>query len=156
MKNPVAIPLIFIWVGFVCAISFMEAWLKFQAPGVTIPIGLGIGRLVFGALNKVEWVLFLGSVWSLFPIKNLFSRQRVFLIVLFIILSIQTFWMLPVLDMRAELFIQGAEVPPSNMHVYFVAVELLKVVALVLLGTSLFGKSTETVSQQAMKVTNLG
>src|SRR5690606_17758275 len=103
MKNSVAIPLIFIWVGFVCAISFMEAWLKFQAPGVTIPIGLGIGRLVFGALNKVEWVLFLGSVWSLFPIKNLFSRQRVFLIVLFVILSIQTFWMLPVLDMRAEL-----------------------------------------------------
>jgi len=41
--------------GFVLSISFMEAWLKFQAEGVTQAIGLSIGRLVFGALNKVEW-----------------------------------------------------------------------------------------------------
>ena len=45
----------FLWIGFVCAISFMEAWLKFRAPGITRPLGLGIGRLVFKALNKVEW-----------------------------------------------------------------------------------------------------
>ena len=44
----------FIWAGFVCAISFMEAWLKFRAPGVTLPVGLSIGRLIFSALNKVE------------------------------------------------------------------------------------------------------
>ena len=110
MKKPVALPLVFIWVGFVCAISFMEAWLKFQAPGVTIPIGLGIGRLVFGALNKVEWVLFVASVLCLFPLKKLFFRQEVLISLLFVVLSIQTFWMLPVLDARAELFIQGAEV----------------------------------------------
>jgi len=27
------------------AISFLEAPLKFRAPGVTVPFGLGIGRL---------------------------------------------------------------------------------------------------------------
>jgi len=51
-----ALMCIFLWAGFVCAISFMEAWLKFRAPGVTLPIGLGIGKLIFAALNKVEWV----------------------------------------------------------------------------------------------------
>jgi hypothetical protein len=40
----------------VLAISFLEAPLKFRAPEVTLRIGLGIGRLVFGALNTVEAV----------------------------------------------------------------------------------------------------
>jgi hypothetical protein len=38
----------------VLAISFMEAPLKFRAPDVTLRIGLGIGRLIFRALNNVE------------------------------------------------------------------------------------------------------
>ena len=47
-----------LWLGFVLSISFMEAWLKFQAEGVTQIIGLSIGRLVFNALNKVELFFF--------------------------------------------------------------------------------------------------
>ncbi|MGV0798843.1 hypothetical protein ABQF26_17835, partial [Mycolicibacterium elephantis] len=46
-----------LWLGMVLAISFLEAPLKFGAPGVTLPIGLGIGRRVFKALNGVEVVL---------------------------------------------------------------------------------------------------
>lgn len=56
VQRPIVIIVTFLWIGFVCAISFMEAWLKFQAPGITVPLGLGIGRLVFNALNTVEWV----------------------------------------------------------------------------------------------------
>ena len=44
----------FVWLGMVLGISFLEAPLKFWAPGVTLQLGLGIGRLVFGALNAVE------------------------------------------------------------------------------------------------------
>src|ERR1039458_5793627 len=47
----------FVWLGMVFAISFLEAPLKFRAPGVDLRIGLGIGRLVFRALNSVEAVL---------------------------------------------------------------------------------------------------
>ena len=46
----------FVWLGMVLAISFLEAPLKVRALGVTLRIGLGIGRLVFGALNIVEAV----------------------------------------------------------------------------------------------------
>ena len=53
VKMPIALICTFLWIGFVCAISFMEAWLKFRAPGISVPLGLGIGRLVFNALNKV-------------------------------------------------------------------------------------------------------
>src|SRR5664279_3321230 len=44
----------FVWLGMVLAISFLEAPLKFRAPGITLPLGLGIGRLVFRALNGCE------------------------------------------------------------------------------------------------------
>ncbi|WP_240653994.1 hypothetical protein [Streptomyces sp. AcE210] len=41
----------------VLAIPFLETPLKFRAPGVPIPIGLGIGRLVSHARNLVEATL---------------------------------------------------------------------------------------------------
>ena len=55
--SAVAVAAVFVWLGMVLAISFLEAPLKFRAPGVTLPIGLGIGRLVFRALNGCEVVL---------------------------------------------------------------------------------------------------
>ena len=42
------------------AVSFLEAPLKFRAPGVTLPIGLAVGRLVFRALNRAEAYLAAG------------------------------------------------------------------------------------------------
>src|SRR5690242_7281186 len=56
-----AAALTFVWLGMILAISFLEAPLKFRAPGVTLPIGLGIGRLVFRALNGAEIVLAAGT-----------------------------------------------------------------------------------------------
>ena len=41
----------------VVAISFLEAPLKFRAPNMTTQIGLGVGRLVFHALNDIEVML---------------------------------------------------------------------------------------------------
>jgi hypothetical protein len=55
-----ATAVVFVWLGMVLAISFLETPLKFRAPGVTVQIGLGIGRPVFRALNVAELVL--GSV----------------------------------------------------------------------------------------------
>ena len=52
-----AVAAVFVWLGMVLAISFLEAPLKFRAPGVTMQVGLGIGRLVLKALNICELVL---------------------------------------------------------------------------------------------------
>ena len=61
----VAVAATFVWLGVVLAISFIEAPLKFRAPGITIPLGLGIGRLVFRALNAAEAVLAIVLAWGL-------------------------------------------------------------------------------------------
>ncbi len=134
LKYPAGLMSAILWVGFVCAISFMEAWLKFRAPGVTQPIGLGIGRLVFGALNKVEWlfatVILINILWK----GGLFSTFHLLVCIPVVILLLQTFWLLPVLDQRAEMHIQGREVAPSHLHFYYVGMELVKVSSLIILG----------------------
>lgn len=130
---------VFLWIGFVGAISFMEAWLKFKAPGVTLPIGLGIGKLVFNALNKMEW-LFAIAIAACF----LWTNQPVYTITMWwygivvLLLVVQTFWLLPALDARASALIGGQTPSKSLLHWYFVGAELTKVTGLLLLAIALF------------------
>jgi hypothetical protein len=56
--------LVNVWLGFILAISWMEAWVKFKAPLLPKYIALDVGRHVFKALNVVETV-FLFTLWML-------------------------------------------------------------------------------------------
>ncbi len=120
-----------IWIGAIVAISFMEAPLKFQAPSVTLPIGLEIGRLVFGALNKLEWGLLLLVAGS-FLLASARKKSLVFTVLLLLILICQTFFLLPELDHRAELIIRGVTPTGSNAHVFYVALEVVKLTLLLI------------------------
>ncbi|WP_158849664.1 hypothetical protein [Algibacter sp. L1A34] len=133
------IEITFIWVGYICAISFMEAWLKFRAPGITIELGLGIGQLVFNALNKVEIICAaLIIVISLSYKENPKNNFKwLFIITVFIVL-LQSFWLLPALDERAVLVMNNQSVPKSSLHLWFVLCEVIKVTCLVLYGISKF------------------
>ncbi|OJW85043.1 MAG: hypothetical protein BGO69_01635 [Bacteroidetes bacterium 46-16] len=142
VEQPVAVACLFTWIGFVCAISFMEAWLKFRAPGVTLPIGLGIGRLVFAALNKVEWAFaIVVSISVLMHSKFIFIMPNVLLLFIILILILQTVWLLPALDARAELYIQDKPVTTSHLHIWFVVAELIKVTGLFIIAISFFKQS---------------
>lgn len=125
------------WAGFVSAISFMEAWLKFRADGVTREIGLGIGKLVFTALNRVEIVLFI-TVWILFIVKKYhlvfhFTVLNLMFWMVSLIFLVQTFWLVPALLHRAELIISGIEPPASSEHFIFMILEPIKVILLLIL-----------------------
>lgn len=138
IAQPVAVAIIFIWIGLILGISFLEAWLKFRAPGVTASIGLSIGRLVFGALNKIEWllamVLMIGTIARQEP---LLSAGNVVISAIWTILIVQTAWLLPVLNKRAQQVINHQPVKPSSRHVIFIAAELIKVGLLLTAGISL-------------------
>lgn len=137
-RSGTATAFVFVWIGFVCAISFMEAWLKFQAPGITLELGLGIGKLVFGALNKVEWVFSIIILLSLiFTKQNVLKGRNLLLIISIIILIMQTFWLLPVLFERANLHILGLNISErSFVHYFYIIIEVVKVVLLSVLGIS--------------------
>ena len=126
----------FIWIGFVCAISFMESWLKFQAPNITTKLGVGIGKLVFEALNNVE-ITFAGIIITSLAISSLKTKGFYFsyaLAISIFILILQTFWILPVLSERPSLIIQDIQIPKSNLHFLFILLETIKITCLTIFG----------------------
>jgi predicted membrane-bound spermidine synthase len=132
----VATAAIFIWLGMVLAISFLEAPLKFRARGVTLEIGLGIGRLVFRALNSVEAVL--GAVvLSTVASSTAPGRTVVATATAVVLLAVQLVVVRPRLTRRSDRILAGDAVPRSRAHAAFVAVETLKVLALATAGTLL-------------------
>lgn len=127
----IAVAATFFWCGCVVAISFLEAWLKFQAPGVTLAIGLGIGRLVFAALNKVEWVLAFAVMVALIVESRAWLAPKGWLTGALLVLLVETFWFLPALDNRALAYMSDQPPGASSLHLVFVAAELVKVVCLI-------------------------
>jgi hypothetical protein len=127
---PLLIIISCVWAGMLLGISFLEAPLKFQAPQVTLSIGLGIGRLVFKALNKAEIIFCLWIVAICFIIK---PSGYIWILAgtLAIILLIQTVWLLPVLDQRAIAIINGETPKGSSPHLYYVTGEVVKVICLI-------------------------
>ena len=129
----VAVAVTFVWLGMVLAISFLEAPLKFRAPGVTLPIGLGIGRLVFRALNALEAVLAVALVVALVADPPA-ATATVAVAVAIAALAIQLVAVRPALTRRSDAVLAGQDTPRSRAHYAYVAAELVKLVALLVGG----------------------
>jgi hypothetical protein len=123
----------FTWLGMVLAISFLEAPLKFRAPGVSLPIGLGIGRLVFRALNRVELVL-LGVIAVALAVGAPPAPVVWTATVPAVLLVVQLVAVRPALTRRSDQVLAGADGPRSRAHLVYVGLEAMKVIALVALG----------------------
>ena len=122
----------FVWLGMVLAISFLEAPLKFRAPDVTLRIGLGIGRLVFGALNAVEVVLAAAVVTALLTAPSMSAGAA--LVVAVTVLLVQLLLVRPRLSRRTTAVLAGHDVPRSSAHLVYVVLEVIKTVALLVGG----------------------
>nr|WP_280345346.1 hypothetical protein [Nocardia abscessus] len=118
-----------LWLGMVLAISFLEAPLKFRAPGVTLPLGLGIGRLVFRALNVTEAVLAALLVVAAL-IVGPGRATWLWLGVAVALLAVQILVVRPPLSRRADRVLAGEELPRSHAHIWYIGLEVVKVVAL--------------------------
>jgi hypothetical protein len=129
----IAIALTFVWLGMVLAISFLEAPLKFRAPDVTLQIGLGIGRLVFRALNTVEvgFALVIVAIVAAGPMP---ARIAVAFFVAVAALAIQLIAVRPRLTRRSDRVLAGSAGPRSRAHYAYVGCEVVKTFALVVAG----------------------
>ncbi len=134
--NVVQIAVPFIWLGMVLAISFLETPLKFRAPGVTVPLGLGIGRLVFRALAVVELSL-AGVLTAALVLGGRTTAVIILASLLWAVLVVQVAVLLPRLDRRARLILSGGNLPRSRLHLAYVALDGIKVVLLPVLGVVL-------------------
>lgn len=129
----VAVAVTFVWLGMVLAISFLEAPLKFRAPNVTLQIGLGIGRLVFRALNTVEvcFALVLVAIVLAGPAPAGVAAAT---FVAVGALAAQLIAVRPGLTRRSDSVLAGSDGPRSRAHYVYIGFEVVKVAALVAAG----------------------
>ncbi len=135
----IATAVVFTWLGMVLAISFLEAPLKFRAPGVTVRIGLGIGRLVFRALNIAE-VIFAAALIAAAcagpPAAGVVAAGAVAIAAL----ALQLALVRPRLNRRSDRVLAGQDAPRSSAHHAYIALELVKVIALLAVGVLLLAR----------------
>jgi hypothetical protein len=137
MAAAVAVAAAFVWLGMVLAISFLEAPLKFRAPGITVPLGVGIGRLVFRALNIAEGVLAVVLLVTAFLAPR--AVPLVLVLALCVVLAIGAFVLRRRMDRRVTAGRTADAMPRHALHLWYIALELVKVALLVLVGVLTIG-----------------
>jgi hypothetical protein len=124
---------------------------KFLAPSLSLPVALDVGRQTFAALNLLELGLAL-AVLAATMLQHRNARQLthetahqtsgqtqgqvIISVVLIALVLWQTLWLLPVLDSRVEIILQGDSPPASGLHLFYIGVDALKLLLLGLVAGS--------------------
>lgn len=100
------------------AISFLETPLKFRAPGISVPLALGIGRLVFRALNTGELLLVVVLTVAMLTNPTSVKGPAVpgIVIALCAVLLTQVAVLRPRLDRRARQTVPTTVAPAPGLH----------------------------------------
>lgn len=127
-----------LWLGLLTGISLIEAPLKFTAPGITIPLGLGIGRRVFFAMNLVELVLAVLLVLALLktvgrPAKRPLWTWSVGILAVY---AVKVLVIRPILNVRTDAVLAGQTAGGSMTHLFYIAADGLLIVLLVALAVT--------------------
>jgi len=137
IKYPLVFAISFFWFGLLLAISFIETPMKFQVPGITLPVALQLGKTMFRISTCIQLVLMVLVFLNLFLDQSKLTKTILSTsILLALILILEKFWMLPILDERANILALGKGLPPTPLHNYFIYAESFKAILLLLLGFS--------------------
>lgn len=116
-----------IWAGLILGVSFIATPVKFQAPHLTMPVALEVGKATFHLFNMIEWGVIIAVV-ILTAISADAPKKWFIAILLLAVIVLQSFWLLPVLDIRADEVIAGGTPDPGYYHWLYIAVEILKLI----------------------------
>src|SRR5690606_31320182 len=125
------------WIGLVLGVSFLATVAKFNAPSLTLPVALDVGRHTFAPLARTEWALALLLGASLVFGALTPFRVAVLAVIAAILLG-QALWLLPALDARVDTIMGGGTPQPSSLHLAFIAGETVKLLLLLSLAASAF------------------
>lgn len=119
-----------VWMGLILGLSFIETPLKFLAPGITTPLGLGIGRLVFIALSVAGWTILV--ILTLIAQARPRETRGGWMLIggMWIIMAVESFVIRPALAARSDVIIAGGDPGESWLHYGYIVAELLLLVAL--------------------------
>jgi len=124
-----------IWLGLLFGVSFIATPVKFAAPTLELGPALDVGRVTFALFGKIEWgvagLLALAVFLAGFPRFALAG-----LAVLITALALQSFWLLPALDVRVAAIMAGETLPGSYHHNAYGGLEIIKSVTLLALAVA--------------------
>lgn len=121
------------WLGLIIGISLIEAPLKFTAPGITIPLGLGIGRRVFLAMNIVEVIFAVVLITTLVRLLGRPSRHKLWMlsIVISLVLAVKILVIRPILNIRTDAVLAGNFEGGSTTHYFYIAADAALIILLI-------------------------
>lgn len=120
-----------LWMGIVIALAFIETPLKFLAPGMTLDVALGLGRIVLTAENIASGILLLVLTMAAFlgrhrPVKV----QTAFLITLWVVVIVQIAVVRPLLNARSDIRVAGGDPGESPLHLIYILTDLVLIAML--------------------------
>jgi hypothetical protein len=127
------------WAGIIIGVSLISTPVKFQAPSLTMPVGLDVGRYTFRVLTAIElWLIVAVIVLASVAQPRWATAASIGLVAAMILL--QRYWLLPILDSRVTEILAGRAPSPSPHHQIYAAMEVLKAI-LLMAGAALEAKS---------------
>jgi hypothetical protein len=126
------IALALIWAGMVIGVALIAVPAQFTAGTLAQPVGIDVTRHVFSAFSRVELGLAVASAVVALVAS---PPRRVWLLlgVLWLIVAVQSLWLLPLLEARVDRLLAGETLPPAPWHRLYGILEMLKLVALLAL-----------------------
>ncbi|AZA83183.1 hypothetical protein C1637_19395 [Chryseobacterium lactis] len=129
VKNPIVLALFCVMAGMFMTVSFLETPMKFQVQGMTLPVALELGKLMFAISTNIQAILLILIVISMLMSRSVYTKVDFSIIsILIFILLLEKFWMLPVLDERVDLLLSGKSLSPTPLHDYFIDAEITKAI----------------------------
>lgn len=113
-----------IWFGMLMGVSFLATPVKFRAPSLTLPVALDVGRQTFAVLAMAETALSAALVAA-----ALAAGGRVLwplIGTLAVVVAAQGLWLLPVLDARVQVILDGGVPAPSAAHWFYILTDMAK------------------------------
>lgn len=116
-----------VWAGVSLGGSLIAAPAKFQAPSLTLPTALEVGRAQFLWVGIGEGILCAAFLLALVLFRGVNWGLAVIPVLLF---AVQRLVVMPPLDARTLQVIAGQDVGESGLHVVFIILEVAKFLAL--------------------------
>ncbi len=114
-----------LWAGIVIGVSLIATPVKFQAPSLTIPVGLEVGRYTFRLMGRLELCFLIAAIIAAgLAQPRLLSVVALALVIVEVVL--QRYWLLPVLDGRVSEILAGGPISFSIHHWVYAVMEGLK------------------------------
>jgi len=116
-----------VWLGLLVALGFIETPLKFLAPGMTLDVALGVGRLVLTVADLAGVVLLAATTLLALVRPRVAVPTRWVLGALWLVLVVQVAIIRPFLNAQTDLVLAGEQPGGSSLHLVYIVADVLLV-----------------------------